>query len=321
MVRGLAAFTVGVASMAAAQAQAWPERPITVVVPFPAGANTDAMGRLAARVIAKELNATVIVENRPGAGGNVGAEYVARARPDGYTLLMGGVATQITNKALYKELRYDPERDFVAIGHVSSVANAIVASPALNINSIESLVRYSKARKSGLNWGSGGNGTTPHLTGEMFRQASGASLVHIPYKGSAPALTDMLGGQLDLLVDNMPNVVKHAESGRMKVLAVTGEKRSPLLPSVPTLAELPGFKGFQAVSWLGVFAPAGTPADVVDRLAKALGKGMASAEAVQQVEATGGVPGRRMGKEFDRYVAQERGNWMRAAAESGAKLD
>lgn len=204
---------------------------------------------------------------------------------------------------------------------MSSTANAIVASPALKIDTVDALVRFSKAKRSGLTYGSGGNGTTPHLTGEMFRQASGAALVHVPYKGSAPAITDMLGGQLDLLVDNLPNVVQHSESGRMKVLAVTGEQRSPLLPKVPALGELPGFKGFRAVSWLGIVAPRGTPPEVVARLSDALRKGLAAPEAKQQIESTGGVVGVRFGQEFDRFIAQERGSWMRAAAESGARLD
>lgn len=317
LLAALAAFVTA----SAAGAQTYPERPVTIIVPFPAGANTDAMARLAAAILTKELRGQFVVENKPGAGGNIGAELAAKAKPDGYTLLLGTVPTQTVNKVLYRELRYDAERDFVGIAHISSTPNVIVAHPSLRTDTIDGLVRLSKAMRSGLSYGSGGNGTSPHLTGEMFRKASGAELTHVPYKGSAPALNDLLGGQILLLVDNLPNVVKHAHAGKLKVLAVTSEVRSPLLPDVPALSELPGFGGFHAVSWVGLFAPSGTPPDILGRLAAAMRRGLASPEFAQQITATGSFVGQRTGGDFDRFVAEERARWVRAARESGAKLD
>ena len=250
---------------AAAQAQDYPTKPIRIVVPFPAGGATDILARAAAQKLTEAWGQSVVVDNRPGAGGNIGSELVAKAAPDGYTLEMGTVGTHAINPSLYAKMPYDHVKDFAPVILVAGVPNVLVVNPAVPANSVQELIAYAKAHPGKLTYASSGPGSLQHVTGAMLEQQAGIQLTHIPYKGTGPALQDLLGGQVDLTFGTAPPFMPHIQSGKLKVLAVTGKERLPSLPNVPTTAEM-GYPGVNATSWFALFAPAGTPQAVIDKL-------------------------------------------------------
>jgi tripartite-type tricarboxylate transporter receptor subunit TctC len=317
----LAAFAVLCAAFATgASAQGFPTKPIRIVVPFPAGGTTDVLARAAAQKLTETLGQPAVVDNRPGAGGNIGAELVAKSAPDGYTLLMGTVGTHAINPGLYPKLPYDHVKDFAPVILVAGVPNVLVVNPSLPVNSVQELVAYAKANPGKLNFASSGNGTSIHLSAELFKLMAGVQMTHVPYKGSAPALQDLVGGQVQLMFDNMPSSLALIKAGKLKALAVTSKERAPALPDVPTIAES-GLPGYDASSWFGLLAPAGTPPPAIARLNGEIAKWLATPEArekllAQGANAAGGTP-----EDFARFIAAETAKWQKVVKESGAKVD
>ena len=302
----------------------WPNKAVRIVVPFAPAGTTDILARALAPELGAALGQTFIIDNKPGAGGNIGADSVAKAAPDGYTLLMGTVGTHAINAALYPKMPYDPVRDFVPIVLVAGVPNVLVMNPAKaaadKINSVADLIRYAKANPGKLNMASSGNGTSIHLSGELFKSLTGTYMVHFPYRGSGPALLDLIGGTMDLMFDNLPSALPQIRSGKLKALAVTSAQRSAALPDVPTVAEA-GVKGFEASSWFGLFAPAGTPPAIVNRIQQETARALQSPVLKERLLAQGAIPGGQSPAEFARFIAAETTKWAQVVKVSGAKVD
>jgi tripartite-type tricarboxylate transporter receptor subunit TctC len=271
-----------------AQAQAWPEKPLTLVVPFPAGGTTDVLARALAEKLQQSLGQTVIVESKPGAGATLGADHVAKAKPDGYTLLVGAVHHTIAS-SVYKKLPYDFQRDLAPLTVIAMVPNVLVVSAASPAKSVADLVAQAKSAKPELSYGSNGNGTAQHLIGTQFQNQTGTTLLHIPYKGSGPLTTDLLGGQVTMSFDTITPVLPHIQAGKLRPLAVTTAKRSSALPDVPTLAES-GLPGFDIGTWFGVLAPAATPKPVIARLSEEMQKVIRSPEFKKRMAEIGAEP-------------------------------
>ncbi len=305
---------------AAAQGAAYPTKPVRLVVPFPAGGTTDILARAVAQKLSETWGQQVIVDNRPGAGGNIGSELVAKAPPDGYTLLMGTVGTHAINPSLYAKMPYNHVKDFTPVILVAGVPNVLVVNPSLPFNSVQELIAYGKANPNKLNFASSGNGTSIHLSGELFRTMTGVQMTHVPYKGSSPALTDLIGGQVQLMFDNLPSSLQFIKSGKLRALAVTSLARSQALPDVPTLAES-GLPGFEASSWFGVLAPAGTPADIVAKLNGAVAAWLASPAAKEQLAAQGAIAAGGSPDAFVKHIADESAKWAKVVKASGAHVD
>jgi tripartite-type tricarboxylate transporter receptor subunit TctC len=303
-----------------AWAQSYPAKPIRLVVPFPAGGTTDILARAVAQRLTDDWGQPVVVDNRPGAGGNIGTELVAKAAPDGYTLEMGTVGTHAINASLYAKLPYDPVKDFAPVILVAGVPNVLVVNPAVPATTLQELIAYAKANPGKLNFASPGNGTSGHLCGELFKVMAGVQMAHVPYKGSAPALHDLIGGQVQLMFDNLPSALPQIKAGKLRALAVTSTTRAPALPDVPTLAEA-GVPGYAAASWFGLFAPAGTPPAVVAKVNTAVAHWLASPEAKEKLLAAGADPAGGSPEDFARHVAAEATKWAKVVRESGAKVD
>jgi tripartite-type tricarboxylate transporter receptor subunit TctC len=307
--------------------QTWPTKPVRIVVPFAAGGTTDILARALAPELQKAFGQPFIVDNKPGAGGNTGAAEVARAAPDGHTLLMGTVGTQAINVWLYPKLPYDPIKDFVPITLVAGVPNVLVLNPANaarhGIDSVPALIRYAKANPGTLNMASSGNGTSIHLAGELFKSMTGTFMVHIPYRGSGPALLDLIGGSMDLMFDNLPSALPQIRSGKLTALAVTSATRSAAVPELPTVAEAGGaaLKGFEASSWFGLLAPAGTPMDIVNRIQQETAKALASPALKERLQVQGAIPSGITSAEFTRLIAAETAKWAKVVKAAGAKVD
>jgi tripartite-type tricarboxylate transporter receptor subunit TctC len=325
--RCLFAFAASTALIAAAQAQSWPTKPVRIVVPFAAGGTTDILARALAPELQRVFGQPFIVDNKPGAGGNLGATDVAKATPDGHTLLMGTVGTHGINAALYPKLPYDPVKDFVPVTLVAAVPNVLVLNPAkaqqAGINSVADLIRYAKANPGKLNMASSGNGTSIHLAGELFKTMTGSFMVHMPYRGSGPALIDLMGGSVDLMFDNLPSALPHIKAGKLKALAVTSNQRSQAVPDLPTVEEAGGsaLKGYEASSWFGLLAPAGTPMDVVNRVQQETAKALASPALKERLLAQGAIPSGMTSAEFARHIAAETTKWAKVVKAAGAKVD
>ncbi len=307
------------AAPAAAQG-AYPTKPVTIVVPFSAGGTTDILARVVGQAISGDLGQTVIIDNKPGAGGNIGAAAVARAPADGYTLLMGTVGTHAINEALYKKLPFDPTKDFAPLSRVAMVPNVLVVPVALPYKSVADIIAAAKAQPGKLTYASSGIGTSIHLSGELFKSMTGTEILHVPYKGSSPALTDLLGGQVMMMFDNLPSAMQHIRGGKLRALAVTAAKRSPELPDVPTVAEA-GVKGFEATSWFGLFAPAGTPPQVVSKLNAAIVKALGSAEVKKKLSEQGAEPHPEKPEQFAAFIRAESAKWTKVVRDSGATAE
>ena len=303
-----------------AWAQGYPTKPIRIVVPFPAGGATDILARSVAQKLTDAWGQPVIVDNRPGAGGNIGSELVARAAPDGYTLEMGTVGTHAINASLYSKMPYDHVRDFAPVILVAGVPNVLEVNPSLPVHSVQELIAYAKANPGKLNFASSGSGTSIHLSGELFKVMTGVQMTHVPYKGSAPALQDLIGGQVQLMFDNLPPSLPQIKSGKLRALAVTSATRSPALPDTPTIAES-GLPGFEASSWFGVLAPAGTPPAIIAKLNTEIAKWLTSPEAKEKMLTLGANIGGGSPEDFAKHIAAETAKWQKVVKASGAKVD
>lgn len=313
-----AAFTL--IPLAQAQGPAYPRGPVTLVVPFPAGGPTDAMARQLAQKLGDRLGQQVVVDNKGGAGGSIAAEAVAKAAPDGQTLFFGTTGTLAINPSLYAKLRYDPVKDFAPVSLMATTMNVLVVSPEVPAKNLGELIRLAKAKPDTLTFGSAGNGSSNHLSGELFRTSAGLQITHIPYKGSAPALVDLLGGRLTMMFDTIAQQTGNIAAGKVRALAVTGPKRSPLLPEVPTAQEA-GLKDFDVTIWYGVLAPAGTPAPVVDRLAREIATVMATDEMKKRMQADGAEAQPTTPAEFAALIRHDMAKWGPVVKASGATLD
>jgi len=300
-------------------AQDYPSRPVRMVVPFSPGGSTDVLARIVGQKLTERSGQPVIIENRAGAGGNIGAEQVARSAPDGYTLLLGGVPHAIS-ASLYSKLPYDMARDLAAIAEVASFPSAIVLHPSLPANSVKELIALARARPGQLSFGSAGNGSPNHLSLELFQTMAGVRMVHVPYKGSGQLVGDLLAGQVQLASMGLPVAVPHVQSGKLRAIAVTGAVRSSLLPEVPTVSEA-ALPGFEVTSWYGVFAPAGLPADIVAKLNSEIGSAVTAAEVKERLAALGAEPSVKSPDQFGRYVRQEIAKWAKVVKDSGAKAE
>ncbi len=325
--RGLMALAAALVLAAPTlQAQtAWPSKPVRIVVPFAPGGTTDILARAMAPELSRAFGQSFIVENRAGAGGNVGAEVVAKSPADGYTLLMGTVGTHGINRALYPKLPYDPFKDFAPVTLVAGVPNVMVMNTdrakALGINTVADFIRYAKAHPGKLSMASSGNGTSIHLAGELFKSRTGIYMTHIPYRGSGPALLDLVAGNTDVMFDNLPSALPQIKAGKLKAFAVTSAERSAAVPDLPTIAEAAGLKGFDASSWFGLLAPAGTPADIVNRIQQETAKALASPAVKEKLLAQGAIPGGNTPQEFARMIESEHVKWAGVVKASGAKVD
>ncbi|NPC57866.1 Bug family tripartite tricarboxylate transporter substrate binding protein [Caenimonas soli] len=298
----------------------YPQRPITLVVPFSAGSVVDAQARVIARVLSDRLGQPIVIDNRVGVSGSIGAEYVARAAPDGYTLLIGTQGTQGTNSALYKTIRYDPVKDFVAIHGLTGNANVLVANPARKFTNVAEVVEFGKKQPGKLNFGSGGNGTSGHLCLELLQTRTGARFTHIPYKASSAALVDLMAGNVDVMFDFVQTSAPHIRTGKINALAVTSASRIAVLPNVPTMAEA-GFAGVEALSWGGLFAPANTPAAIVKRLSDEMNQVMISPVVKAALDSAASFTIGMPHEAFQAYVASEAGKWTEVIRKSGASLE
>jgi tripartite-type tricarboxylate transporter receptor subunit TctC len=304
---------------------AWPTKPVKIVVPFAPGGTTDILARAMAPELSRAFNQQFIVDNRAGAGGNVGADIVAKSAADGYTLLMGTVGTHGINKALYNKLPFDPQKDFAPITLVAGVPNVMVMNAerakALGINTVADFIKYAKANPGKLSMASSGNGTSIHLAGELFKSRTGIFMTHIPYRGSGPALLDLVAGNTDVMFDNLPSALPQIKAGKLKAFAVTSAERSAAVPDLPTIAEAAGLKGFDASSWFGLLAPAGTPPDIVSRIQQETAKALASPAVKEKLLAQGAIPGGNTPQEFAKMIDAEHIKWAAVVKASGAKVD
>ncbi|MDF3822689.1 tripartite tricarboxylate transporter substrate binding protein [Leptospira sp. 96542] len=313
-----AALLLG-ASLPALAQNAWPTKPLKIVVGYAAGGATDVIARLVATKLADQLGQPVIIDNRAGANSNVGAEVVARAPADGYTLYVYTVANTI-NASLYPKLGYEPQKDFEPIGLMAKIPNVLVVNPDLPIKTLADYQRYAKENRDGITFASAGSGSSIHLSGEIFKMQSKLNMLHIPYRGSAPAIADLLGGQVQSMFDNMPSALPHVKAGRLRPIAVTSAQRSPLLPDVPTFAEL-GYPAVEVHSWFGLAAPTGTPRPVVDRINAQLGKVLADAELRQHLQDMGAIPLGGSPAQMRSLIASEIDRWREVVKVSGAKVE
>ncbi|MGE5093919.1 MAG: Bug family tripartite tricarboxylate transporter substrate binding protein [Betaproteobacteria bacterium] len=303
-----------------ASAQTYPSKPIHFVVPYPAGGPLDTVARLLGSKVSESVRQPVIVENKPGAGGNIGADSVAKSAPDGYTILMGAVATHAINPTLYASIPYDAVRDFIPITQVASTPNVLVVNPAIPANNVREFIAYAKANPGKLNFGSGSTGSAGHLAGELFDTMAGVKMVHVPYKGAGPAMQDLIGGQIQLMFDNLASSLGQIKAGRVKPLAVTTAKRSALAPDLPTISES-GLPGFDISTWFGIFVPAKTPQPVVDRLYAEFTRALALPEVREAMLKLGAEPVGNKPEEFAAYIRSEADKYAKLIKASGAKAD
>lgn len=304
---------------------AWPNKPVKIVVPFAPGGTTDILARAVAPELAKAFGQSFVIENKAGAGGNIGTEVVARSAPDGYTLLMGTVGTHGINKSLYAKLSYDPQRDFAPVTLVAGVPNVMVMNTekakVLGIHSVPDFIAYARKNPGRLNMASSGNGTSIHLAGELFKSMTGTYMTHIPYTGSSPALMGLVSDQVDVMFDNLPSSMALIKAGKLKAFAVTSNQRSGALPDVPTVEEAGPLKGFEASSWFGLLAPAGTPPDIVKALQRETAKALATPAMKEKLLAQGAIPSGNTPEEFTALIDAEIKKWAPVVKNSGARVD
>ena len=314
-----AALALPVATQAQTDTR-WPSKPVKWVVPFPPGGAMDVIARTLGDRLAQDLGQAFVIENRPGAGGNIGADFVAKQPADGHTIMITSIG-MATNKALYPKLSYDPVKDFTPVSLLAVVPNVLVVNPSRSTDrSVKDVLAHARREPGKLSYASAGNGTSIHLAGEVFAALAQLKLLHIPYKGSGPAVTDMLGGQVDLMFDSITSARPHIQSGKLLALGVTSARRSSALPEVPTIAEA-GVPGYEVSPWFAVFAPAGTPADVVARLNKALLTAMRQPETLRKLESVGAEPIGSTPQALAQHLNQELARWGALIQERGIRLD
>ena len=305
----------------AAQAQNYPAKPVRMVVPYPAGGYYDLLARVIGAKLGENWGQPVVVENRVGANGMVGTDFVAKSPPDGYTILMGGIVPVVISRSLYAKMAYDPVRDFAPVIHVASAPNVLVVHPSVDARSVKELIALARSDPGRLTFSSAGSGSSQHLSAEMFDTMVGVKMTHVPYKGSAPAVTATLGGQVSVLFGTMADVVAHIRADKLRALAVTSARRIPALPSVPTMIEA-GVPDFEAAAWFGVFAPAAVPRDIVTKLNQDIGRILQMADVLERIsqqgsaEIVGGSP-----EQYGAFVRAEIAKWAKVVKESGAKAD
>jgi tripartite-type tricarboxylate transporter receptor subunit TctC len=303
-----------------AAAQAWPAKPIRFVVPYPAGGPLDAVARLVGQRVSESVKQPVIVENKAGAGGNIGADLVAKSAPDGYTILMGAVATHAINPTLYASVPYDAQKDFIPVTQIASTPNVLVVNPALPVHDVREFIAYAKAHPGQLNFGSGSTGSAGHLAGELFKSLAGVQMTHVPYKGAAPAMNDLIAGNINLMFDNLASSLGQIKAGKVRALAVTTAKRSGLAPDLPTIAES-GLPGFDINTWFGLFVPAATPPAIVDRLHDEFVKALNEPDVRAKMLALGAEPVGNTPAQFAAYIRSEAEKYAKLVKASGAKVD
>jgi tripartite-type tricarboxylate transporter receptor subunit TctC len=309
------------ASHASAQSAAtYPNRSVKLVIPFPPGGPLDIIGRLIAQKASEDWGQSVVVDNRPGAGGNIGADLVAKSPPDGYTILMGALSTHAVNPSLYAKMPYDAVKDFAPISLVAITPNVLVVNASLPVNSAKEFVAYAKANAGKLSFGSGSNGSAGHLAGELFKVDTGTEIVHVPYKGGAPATQGLLAGDTQFMFDNLANAMPQVKAGKLKALAVTTKERSKLAPDLPTMAEA-GLAGFDISTWFGLLAPAGTPPDVIAKWNGEVTKILNSPEMRERLTAQGAEPAPTTPGQFAAFIQSEIPKYARIVKVSGAKVD
>jgi tripartite-type tricarboxylate transporter receptor subunit TctC len=318
----LAALLALPAALAATRsfAAGYPDKPIRLIVPFPAGGATDVMARGMAQQLATELGTQVVVDNRGGAGGTTAAEAAAHAAPDGYTLFFATMGTQAINPALYAKLRYDPQKDFAPISVTHLTPRVLIVAPQVAAKNVAELIALAKSRPDALTYGSAGNGSSSHLAGALFESMAGVKMLHVPYRGSAPLLTDLMAGRVDMTFDSFTVYAEHIRSGRVRALGVTSVQRLQALPQVPTIAEA-GVKGYEVSNWLGLLAPAGTPKDTMDKIHAALGRTMATPALREQLTALGIEPTFGSREAFAALIRSEIPKWAEIVRKSGAKAE
>jgi len=307
------------ATSVAQTASAFPNQPIRMVVPYPPGGPTDITARVVAAEMSKTIGQNIVIDNRPGASGMIGSEMVTKSTPDGYTLL-ANASIHVINPSVYPDMRFDAIKDFVPITQLAQVPLVLVVPANSPIKSVKDLVEYAKANPGKVNFGSAGSASAQHLAGESFKIAAGIQMQHIPYKGSAPALTDLAGGQLQLMFDSMPSATPMINSGKLRAIAVTTTTRAKARPDLPTIAES-GFPGFDISTWYAYWAPKGTPADVVEKLAASAAQALKNPEVIAKYEAMGAEPVGSTPAQFAAYVESEAKKWNDIVKKSGAKLD
>lgn len=303
----------------AAGAAAWPEQTITMVVPYPPGGPTDIVARVVAQGLGEKLGQTVVVDNKAGAGGNIGADIVARAKPDGYTLLIATTAHAI-NMSLFKDLNYDTRSSFEPISALTEGPLMLVTRPDLGVNTVQELIQHAKQAAQPMTFASSGNGQSTHLAAELFSSMAGVDMTHIPYRGSAPAMTDVMGGQVDIMFNTMLSSMPYVADGKMKALAVTSAKRSPAAPDLPTVDEA-GLDGYEATAWNGLLAPKDTPAEIVDKLSAALKDVMNQPKVKDTFTAQGFAPNWMSPQDFRAYLDNEVNKWAEVVKASGATVN
>ena len=304
----------------AALAQAYPAKPVRMIVGFPPGGGTDVVARVISQKLTEWWGQPVTVENRAGATGTIGADVVAKSAPDGYTLIMGHVNSTGIAPNLFPKLPYDPIKDFAAVSYVGYVPNVLAVHPSINVKSVKELVALLKSKPGQLNYASSGNGSTQHLAGEMFKQLTGTSIVHVPYKGSGDAIKDLLAGVVAMNFDTMPPVMPHIQAGKLRGLAISTPKRLPQLPDVPTFLE-EGITGFDVANWYGVMAPAGTPRDVVQKLNADINKAMQVPEVRTRLEGVGTQLREQSAAEFESYMKSEVAKYAKLIKDTGVKIE
>jgi tripartite-type tricarboxylate transporter receptor subunit TctC len=317
----IAAAASTLALGAAAQASDYPNKPIRLVVPFTPGGSTDILARTIGEQLTKAWGQTVIIENVPGAGGSLGADRVAKAAPDGYTLLMGHIGTLAVTPSIYPRLPYDPVKSFAPVAWVARVPNVLVVHPSVPARSVRELVQYAKANPGKLNYGSGGNGSAAHIATEYFKLQSDTDIVHVPYKGTAPAVNDAVAGQIQMLLTGAPAVMPMAKAGKLVALAVSSPQRIPSAPELPTIAEsgLPGLVGFEADQWYGIVAPAGTPEAIVRKLNAQVNSSLNSAEILARLQSEGATPTPFAPEVFGKLIEAEIARWRPVVQRAGLK--
>ena len=319
MWRTAAAMLAALASAGVCTAQNYPAKPIRFLVGFPPGGTSDILARTIGQKLAEAVGQQVVIENRPGAAGNIGAEAAAKAAPDGYTIFMS-TTSQAISASLYAKLNYDLVKDFTPVIQAVNYTNLLVVHPSLPVKSVKELIALAKAKPGQLNYGTAGNGTPPHMTGELFKSYTGVNLQHVPYKGGAPAIADLLGGQITIMFDNVPPLLPHVQAGKMRPLAVTSLKRISVLREVPTLDDA-GLRGFDSVAWNGVLAPAGTPKEIIARLNAEILRILSLPDVRERLSSQGADPVGGTPGEFAALIRGEIQKWAKVVQVSGAKVD